>query len=107
MAIPFVQFMRPDGKQLKRLIDRPKEIEREALQLIVWGFRFTLESLPGGNVMIDCEDPRDIDTPLYSEVVENGPQVPYAVDRVVTRAYLLASATYRPSAVPGLPHAQS
>jgi hypothetical protein len=84
MSIPFTQFLRPNGRQRFATIDRPEEIEAQALAVIRAGGRFTAEVLRTGHASIACEYE---DEDIAIEVVMNGPKIPEAVDKVVKSAY--------------------
>jgi len=80
--IPFTQYLRPDGRKAAVSIDRPDEIARLADRIIGRGFRFECEHLTTGHASLTiagADDDEDI------EVVRNGPEVPAAVDRMITR----------------------
>jgi hypothetical protein len=80
--IPFTQFLRPDGRQTDVSIDRPDEISTLALRIIDRGYRFECEHLTTGHASFTiAKDGDDHDI----EVVTNGPDVPPAIDRLVTR----------------------
>lgn len=82
MAIPFTQYLRPDGRARDVSIERPEEIERKALQIIQAGYVFECEELTTGHASLTIADPRKGDD-VAIEVVPNGPAVPDAVDRLV------------------------
>ena len=89
MSIPFIQFLRPDGRRKDETIDRPEHIERAALSLFERGVRFEAEVLMDGSVSLEAVGPEDEDgdpTSLALEVVPNGPGVAEAVDRLVLKA---------------------
>lgn len=80
--IPFTQFLRPDGRQVGVSIERPAEISNAALRIIERGYRFECEHLTTGHASFTiAKDGEDHDI----EVVSNGPDVPPAIDRLVTR----------------------
>lgn len=83
--IPFVQFLRPDGREREHRggFVRPAPIEEEARRLIARGLRFECEVLTTGDVSLTIADPsKGID--VACELVENGPGVEEAVDRLIT-----------------------
>jgi hypothetical protein len=89
MTIQFTQFLRPDGRQQKVGIDRPRPIEESALWLFENGCNFEIEVLRTGEVSIEVLSPEDDEgdrSTLAVEILENGPGVPEAVDRVVEEA---------------------
>lgn len=81
-AINFTQFMRPNGRPVNVSIDRPKHIANLAERLIQCGYGFECEHLSTGHVsltIVDEKGDQDI------EVVNNGPDVPRAIDRMIER----------------------
>lgn len=84
MAIPFIQYLRPDGQKCPQTIDRSAAIEQRASVVIAAGGCFTCEELTTGQVSIACEfQNRDI----AIEICENGLPIEAAVDHVVQTAY--------------------
>ena len=84
MTIPFTQFLMPDGRQRLGSIARPKAIADKAAAVIALGGRFTAEVLPTGQISLALEyDDTDYDL----ELTDNGPNVPVAVDTLVSRVY--------------------
>lgn len=87
MAIPFTQYMRPNGRKVSVSIERPADIEKIACGFIERGGWFEVEHLVTGHAsltacfVIDGE-PDDI----AIRVVENGPAFPMAVDDLVREA---------------------
>ena len=80
--IPFTQYLMPNGRKVAVTIARPKEIYDKAMDIIKAGYCFEVELLTTGHVSMtitDNDDDHDI------EVVDNGPEVPMAVDRMITR----------------------
>ena len=90
VAIPFTQFLLPDGRKRSVSIERPGEVARLAHELIDAGYRFECECLPGGNdVSLTCEndefgDSRDV---IAIVVATNGPGIPDVVDQLVHNAH--------------------
>ena len=87
MTVPFTQFLRPDGRKQSVTIERPPEIAEAAQALIARGCRFEIEVLRTGEVSMECC--REVDgeaRALAQEIVENGPPVLDAVDRLVREA---------------------
>lgn len=89
MAIPFTQFLRPNGRKQSVTIDRPPEIEALARDVMRAGYRMEAEVLTTDEVSFeivkDVPDP-DIDDSLAIEICPNGPAVPDAVDRLILQA---------------------
>lgn len=81
-AIPFTQFLRPDGRQREVSIQRPADVADKAYKLISAGCRFEIEELTTGQVSMTVErdDPDGEAEVLAMEIVPNGPRVPGAVD---------------------------
>jgi len=89
MAIPFTQYLRPDGRETLITIERSLEIENVARRLIALGCRFEAEVLRTNHLSLEALGPKDEDgdpTTLAMEIVPNGPGVPDAVDRLVLEA---------------------
>ena len=80
--IPFTQFMRPDGRAVPVFIARPQPIVEKAQRIIASGYRFECEHLSDGHVSLTIANDKRGDVDI--EVVPNGPEVPVAVDRLVT-----------------------
>lgn len=83
-SIPFTQYLMPDGRIRQIAIDRPKDICDKALDIIKAGYRFEAEMLRTGEISLTIfciADEEDVDI----EVIPNGPEVPLAVDRLITR----------------------
>ena len=89
-AVPFTQYLLPDGRTKKVWIERPEDICRKAKDIIDAGHRFEIEVLTTGHVSATIhhiEDEEDIDI----VVVENGPAVPVEIDRMVKRFHAALS----------------
>lgn len=87
--IEFTQYLRPDGKRKQVWInDMPMDIVDKANELKQNGCRFDIEVLTTGQIHMSIEDPKTIDEngPLAAEVVENGPEVVSAVEKLVANA---------------------
>lgn len=80
--IPFTQYLRPNGRAIEVTINRPKEIYDKAIDIIKAGYHFEAEVLTTGQVSLTISD-NDGDHDI--EVVDNGPEVPLAVDRMINR----------------------
>jgi hypothetical protein len=81
-AIPFTQYLLPNGRKIDVSIERPKDIYDKAMDIIKAGYRFEVEMLTNGLIHMTITDDDDDQD---GEVVNNGPEVPIAVDRMVTR----------------------
>lgn len=86
--IPFTQFIRPNGRPVPVRIDRPDDIASKAAAIIVRGYRFECEHLSTGDVSLTITNDKHGDVDI--EVVPNGPEVPAAVDRLVSRFFAAA-----------------
>lgn len=88
--VPFVQFLRPDGRPRPVAITRDERTARHARMLRGAGWRFEIEELHDGTVSMTVEGETGITaetTVLAHELVPNGPDVPATVDRLVETAY--------------------
>lgn len=91
MAIPFTQYLRPDGRRVSVTVDRSPEVEAKARVVIDAGLRFECEVLSDRRtVSLTVADPV-AEKDVAIEVVPNGPEVPEAVDRLVESAYRLVT----------------
>lgn len=89
--IPFTQFLMPDGRKNQVSIDRPDDIAAKAQEIIAAGFRFECEMLSDRNtVSLTITDPDEGDVEI--EIVPNGPEVPVAIDNMITRFRLPVTA---------------
>lgn len=84
--VPFTQYLRPDGRKRQEFIVRPADICAKAQAFIDSGGWFECEVLTTGHVSLTAcanvdDEPQDIDI----EVVQNGPGVGEAVDRLIER----------------------
>jgi hypothetical protein len=80
----------PNGQRREVEIDRPEEVERVAELLIESGARFEIEMLSNyRTISMTCESEveNEDDGTLAHELVENGPAIPEAVDRLVATAF--------------------
>ena len=85
--IPFTQYMLPDGRKKDTGIERPAAIEALASKIIEAGFRFEAEVLGTGSVSLTIvgQNEEGEEDDLDIEVVENGPEVREAIDRMIMR----------------------
>jgi hypothetical protein len=84
MSIPFIQFLRPDGRRKAVEIDMPEEVENLAATLIEAGCRFEIEELTTGMVNMECMLENYC---VAGELCPNGPPVPDAVEKLIRNAY--------------------
>lgn len=87
-TVPFVQYLRPDGRRSAVAIDRPDSIAKAADMIRSHGFRFECEQLTTGEVSFTISDDDD---DYAFELSGNGPDVPGAVDRLITQFDLAAA----------------
>ena len=80
----FTQFLFPDGKRTQVEIDRPEEIFLKANSLRLWGFKFEIEN-NNDKIWMTIWNPAL--EKAYDEMCDNGPDVPYTVDRLIRRAF--------------------
>jgi hypothetical protein len=83
MGIQFTQYLRPNGRTKTVWIDLDKTMEDTAKELTDCGCVFEIEVLMTNQVSMTCEHDGDV---LSHEIVENGPDVPVAVGRLVREA---------------------
>jgi hypothetical protein len=81
--IQFTQYLRPNGATKQVEIDRPAPIEMAALALRKLGCKFEIEELTTHEVSMTIEYK---DMLMAIKVVPNGPEVPPAVDQLITEA---------------------
>lgn len=86
MAIPFTQFLRPNGKSVPTEIEMPPDIEKMAQELIAKGYKFEIEELNTNEVHMDCSLP-GADGPVALELSDNGPAIIDAVKRLVKESH--------------------
>jgi len=88
MSIPFTQFLRPNGRRRPTEIDMPSEIEDLAKSFIEAGGWFECEELTTGHASLTAcwKDDQEGSKDIAIEVVENGPPVVEAVERLVRKA---------------------
>lgn len=80
-AIPFTQFLRPNGRRVDVWIERPEPIVAKAREIIAAGYEFQCEELTTGHAHLTISDGED---DVAGELCMNGPAVPDAVDRLVS-----------------------
>lgn len=89
--IPFTQFLMPDGRESQVTIDRPDDIAAKAQEIIAAGYRFECEMLSDyTTISLTITDPDEGDVEI--EIVPNGPEVPVAIDNMIKRFKLKATA---------------
>ena len=87
--IMFTQYLRPDGRPRPCKVERPPQIEALAHELQAAGVKLEAEVLTTNEVSLTAEregDDGELDVDGI-EVVPNGPEVPGAVDRLITTAH--------------------
>ena len=84
--IRFTQYLRPHGGRETIYTERPDHIVAMADDIIKRGYVFEVETLTTGEVSLTIADPAEgIDVAI--RVVPNGPQVPEAIDDMISRFY--------------------
>ena len=82
--IPFILYLRPDGRKRAVTIDRPAPIWEKAKAIIEAGYVFECEELTTGHVSFTiADDEKD----HAIQLAENGPLVPATVDTLVEEGY--------------------
>jgi len=85
-AIPFTQYLLPDGRTRLMYIERSPDIAAKAQEIIDAGFCFECELLPGPGTFDEATVSLTI-TGEYRDhiihLVENGPKVPETVDQMI------------------------
>jgi hypothetical protein len=84
MAIPFTQYVLPDGRREQIEIVRPEEIEALARKVIAVGGRFECEKLRTGVVSLTCSYN---DEDIAIELARDEKFMSRAVDRLVRIAF--------------------
>jgi hypothetical protein len=82
MEIPYTQFIRPHGRQVKHTTELPDELADKWTQLCDRGCRLTMEVMLGGWINICVED-SEMDDDVTMLNVQNGPEVLTAVAELV------------------------
>ncbi len=81
MAIPFTQYLRPDGRRHRVTIQLDVVTEDKARKIIERGLTFETEVLANGLVSFTITDEEEGD--LAIEISPNGPNVPEAIKKLV------------------------
>ena len=84
MSIPFIQCIRPHGRREPTEYESDPETEALAKEVLEFGYRFTVEALPGDLVSLCCEGH---DEDIVVEIAQNGPKVDEKVKLVVRKAH--------------------
>jgi hypothetical protein len=94
MAIPFTQYLLPDGRKRAEVISRPADIEALAKKFIASGGRYECEMLRTGHVSLTAVAEVDgEEDDIECIVCNNGPDVPAKVDELVRRSVTHIGAT--------------
>ena len=83
MAIPFTQYLQPNGAKRAVVIDVDEETEAQAKILIDKGYHFDVEILNTGLISLTCEDDEDL---ISIEICENDASIPNTVRKVIRTA---------------------
>ena len=84
MGIPFVQYLRPDGRRRHTSIERGPATEAKAAVILRAGYVFECEELSTGHASFTIHDPRD-EEDVAIEICLNGPEVPATVDKLIEK----------------------
>lgn len=88
MTIPFIQGFE-DGSRVGRQIPRHIAIEKLAAEFIGASGRYLLEVLPDGQIkLMAIIDTAQGCTEVATEISDNGPDLPQAVDRLIMESVL-------------------
>lgn len=87
MAIPFTQFLRPNGRQIPVTIDLDEETERMAQAILARGLKFEIEELRNGMISATVADPKEDRDLMFAKFVPNGPEVPEAIKAMIHKFY--------------------
>lgn len=79
-GIEFTQFMRPNGRPVSVMVERPDPISDKADAIREAGFRFECEVVPGGLVSLTITGGNG---DWAQKLVPNGPSVHEAVDAMI------------------------
>ena len=82
-AIPFTQYMRPDGRAVPVSINVSPDVATKARAIIARGLVFECEVLSTGQVSMTITDPKEGDLDIRVRV--NGPGIREAVEDLVLR----------------------
>lgn len=80
--IPFTQYIRPHGRAVQTTIYRPIPIADLAEKIVTAGYRFESEHLSTGEASLSAHNIVTEEDGVIV-IVDNGPQVPAAVDELV------------------------
>ena len=80
--VRFIQYLRPDGRQVEMFIqDMAPGIVAKAEEIWAAGYRLEAEVLMSGLVSLTISDGEE---DVAVELIANGPEVPKAVDRMIS-----------------------
>jgi len=86
-SIRFTQYMLPDGRKEPQWIERDGEVLAKARAIEAAGFVFESEVLRTGVVSFEILHGKDSDDSIAHELVENGPDVVAAIDKLIATAF--------------------
>ena len=87
-AVPFTQYLRPNGRRVQATIQVAGEVAEAARAVVARGWRFEVEVLTTREVSLTVVDFEDMT--LAIDIVPNGPGVIDAVGRIAMAAAKLA-----------------
>ena len=80
-SVRFIQYLRPNGRQEEMVITgRPPVTVAKAQEIWAAGYRLEAEVLVSGLVSLTISDGEE---DVAVELIDNGPAVPEAVDRMI------------------------
>lgn len=85
MAIEFIQFLRPNGKQKFIYAERSEKVEALASDIKKLGYQFEIEELSNGMIYMEVASIKD-ENVVASELCNNGVGVPIAIDQLIRKA---------------------
>ena len=90
-AVPFTQYLRPNGTKRPAEIYVEPDVWEKAQQLIKADYRFSVEELTTGHVSMTCEGPaRNEEEEIHLAAIQvcaNGPPVVAAVNSLIANAH--------------------
>lgn len=82
MAVPFTQFLLPDGRQKEIEISLDPDVEAKAQDIIAAGYKFEIEILRTGIISATIADPIQEEDVAHA-LMRNGIQVPPGITKMI------------------------
>lgn len=82
VSIPFTQYLRPSGRPIPIELPCSEGLSGVVDEILKRGYRFEVEVLRTGEVSFTISDGEQ---DLAIELSANGPEVPSAIDRLISR----------------------